>query len=126
MADLDWPETLPLPLQAKYSVADSPNLVRTEMEAGPDRVSQVSKAFISTIAVSWLFTRDQMPTFRGFFDNEINTGADWFNSEMDTGSGIRMHRVRFVNYPTMSRDGNNYLVTAAVETEDREIIWGME
>lgn len=126
MADLTWPETLPLPLQAKYSVADAPNLQRTQMEVGPDRVTQVSKSFVSNIAVAWLFTLDQMPTFRGFFDNEINSGADWFSAEMDTGSGIRAHRVRFTTYPTMSRDGNNYLITAALETEDRDIVWGMQ
>jgi hypothetical protein len=100
-------------------VSDEPNLMRTKMESGPDRVTRIATAYMSKITVSFVMTPQQCIDFRYFYQNGANAGANWFDMPLDTGGGVAQHRVRFVSAPKISRERPHYRVSATLETDER-------
>tara|TARA_R110001583_G_scaffold34551_1_gene115857 strand:- start:11684 stop:12037 length:354 start_codon:yes stop_codon:yes gene_type:complete len=111
-----WP-ALPAPLLTGNGGTNKPNLRRTEMESGPARVARVAAAHLTDLNVSWLFSPAQMTTFMTFFEDDLFSGADWFDIALDSGGGARLHRCRFREGYRFARQGLNYSLTAVLETE---------
>lgn len=91
----DFPATLPNPDSSGYTGSKTQVFIRTEMESGSQRQRQRFTATNQNRAVNWLFTADQMVTFKSFFETDINQGSDFFNINLDLGSGLTLYAARF-------------------------------
>ena len=98
MADPVWPGTLPIPLKAGYGANPESNILETEWESGPNRVSLLSDHDTSVINFQLLLDATQQVTFRDFFRSDCARGANWISMPMDSGIGLSNHRVRLKRY----------------------------
>lgn len=117
MSDPIWPASLPIPLRAGYNANRKLNLIRTEMEGGPIRVSRYSDHNESMINFQLMLDVAQQSTFEAFFDGDCNGGATWISMPIDTGVGISSHRVRFssVSWQSISATHKRLSLLAEVE-----------
>lgn len=117
-----YPDTLPAPIIADYSVTDVPNLAITELQGGPRKREQVSSHFQTTGTASVVLNKDEADTFRSLLALS-NHGASWLtDTPMDTGQGLSMHRIRVSNVRWMVAGfvpGKNWKVSFSYETDVR-------
>lgn len=83
MSLLSYPENLPLPLQADYSINISPNIRRSSMSDGWIRQRKVTSNALNTVSVSFYFDEAEINTFMDFWAS-ISEGADWFLLKLPT------------------------------------------
>ncbi len=119
---MDWPVSLPYPLLQGYSYSFRQPVIRTEMESGPRRASRTSTAYESVISLRFSMNSAEYATFQSFYDNVANTGADWVNIPLSTGSGINMHRCRFMAISVTHVMVDLVNVVCTVEVEDRVLV----
>ncbi|ELP7878118.1 hypothetical protein R1236_002812, partial [Escherichia coli] len=78
MADINWPDSLPLPLADGYTQTPVSPVMRTELGSGR---AIMRRRFVSTpvmISVSWLLSEAQSGTFEDFYYNTLADGVRWF------------------------------------------------
>lgn len=78
MSLVQYPVSLPLPLQADYSYSIAPNVKRSTMSDGWVRQRKVTSNTPNSVNVSFMFTESEYCEFMRFFREDINDGADWF------------------------------------------------
>lgn len=84
-----WPSTLPAP-RTGYNLSPVDQTVRTDMESGAARVRRRTTARNDKVTVNWLFSSDQMATFRAWFEDAttgIAGGSGWFTVTLLLGTG---------------------------------------
>lgn len=114
-----YPSTLPKPLIDGYGGSQDVAFIRTEMEAGSKRQRQRFSAANDQLNVNWLFTFEQMSTFRNFYNSSVNRGSDWFTIELDVGEGFNTFDARFTQAYQYSRvQGNLWNVSANLEVRN--------
>lgn len=83
----NWPDTLPKPKLDGFGIKPQPTVLRTQMESGARYRQRFTNAPID-VDCNFLLTKEQMATFKNFYDNDIHQGADWFlMSGLDIGNG---------------------------------------
>jgi hypothetical protein len=84
-----FPNTLPAPLVAGYSVSPQQQVRRTEMETGAARVRVQSRAYRDMVSLTWKFTYAEFETFRAWFTDMAGAafGSAWFTIALPTGVG---------------------------------------
>ncbi len=83
-----WPDRIPLPLRQGYVLEPKPNVIRTEVEVGPDRARRRSTQAPTEVTVVWEFTQWELMLFQGFFKHKAMEGAAWFGIPLLTTLGI--------------------------------------
>jgi hypothetical protein len=91
-----WPDSLPVPLRADYSLEAGDPTARTDMESGPARVRQRSTRMPDKVPLSFLLDESQMATFRSFWKTDFMHGAAWVTMPIRDGrtAGISQHECR--------------------------------
>lgn len=85
----NWPVSLPKPALSGYSVEPQNAVLKTQMEAGPNRYRKRYTAVPTDIKGRILLNAAQMAIFKTFYQVTINQGADWFVFDgLNTGSGF--------------------------------------
>lgn len=113
-----WPATLPEPLLAGNGVEPRPNVIRTDMEAGPARHRRRSTAVLTRMRVSWLLEPAQMVTFLDWWSDDLHDGVEWFTATLDVGAGDQAFNARFVEpYQAEPRGLGRWVVAGELELE---------
>lgn len=115
----DWPTTFPSPLVSRWSLQPAPLTIRSEMEAGADRVRRVSQQRNDRVGATWVMSLAQFAEFRTWFSSEALDGAAWFNIALQTGQSALCEEsasARFVGSWTANALNSKYIqVTATLE-----------
>lgn len=77
-----------------YAIKPGKALARTEMEAGPARQRRRFTQVPRLIPVTFELTLDELATFEAWFDQQIHSGADWFDTTLLNGKGLSSMRAR--------------------------------
>lgn len=119
-----YPATLPAPLLSGYQANPQDQVVRTQMEVGTARARLRSTAKIDRVTVQWLFTDDQMATFRTWWYQDsasggAATGTSWFTISLPLGqTGLTSVTARFLQ-PYQAEGGAGLLWRVRGELEVR-------
>lgn len=88
-----WPPILPVPLLEGYSATDEPQIIRTSMSSGPQRVSLTSTHYMTAGSASIVLDGTQTDALRNFIAGALAHGANWVDDfPLDTGQGVFEHR----------------------------------
>jgi len=113
MAEI-WPETLPQePLIEEFTGTIQDTVIRTSMDAGPEKMRRRFTATSEYYAVSWVMTKTQFTTFRDFFTNTIAGGSEEF--EMNHPITGETALVRFRKPYRFVPIGAHWKVSAEIE-----------
>ncbi len=113
MADL-WPTTLPQePLVEGFSGTPQNTLIRTSMDAGPEKTRRRFTAASEYYTVSWVMTGAQFTTFRDFFTDTIAGGSEEF--EMNHPITGETALVRFRGPYQFVSTGAHWKISAEIE-----------
>ena len=123
---INYPASLPLPLQTGYDLQTVSPLIRTQMQSGRSRQRRAFTYTPQTVTVSWLFTESQAALFENFFQESLTDGQSWFFAELQSPLGVMPVECRFVDvYNGPSLIGfNKWNVSATLETRDRQTLNG--
>lgn len=111
-----FPIGLPQPTSDGYGGQQDATFIRTEMESGSQRQRQRYTASNEQLTLSWIFTPSDMSTFRQFYNNSINKGADFFTISLDIGEGMVTYDARFTQpYQYNRLSGYLWNVSANIE-----------
>lgn len=94
-----------------------PNVVRSDMEVGPQKTRRIQNTPLFNVAFSVSFAKHRFTEFQLWYRNDINAGTAWFlmNDPMD---GIE-RRFRFVNTELeFSRSANLIRTSFVLEAYD--------
>lgn len=107
MADYTWPATLPSgPLLDQYEEQPPDLTIRTEMEAGPDKVRRRMTDSVRPMKCRFSMTSAQVTILDGFFVTTLSGGASRFNwTHPRTGSSDEF---RFRKRPAYRPEGGGY------------------
>jgi hypothetical protein len=114
-----WPIILPVPSVQGYQGEVSPNVDRTDFDAGEARQRLRYGTAPEQHTVTWKFTPTEMATFVAFHRDEINQGTDYFLMDMHLGEGLQSCNVRFMNgkYQKQPLSGLNWIVSAKLDVK---------
>lgn len=109
-----WPATLPAP--ALNTLKESPpnNVIRTQMDKGPDKVRRRTTANVRPLSFTLKLTPAQVETLDTFFVTTTFSGADEFDyTHPRTGDPVT---ARFVGPPDYSEQ-EGVIYNAAIQLE---------
>lgn len=113
MASIDWPNTLPCPMMAGYSETIIPNVIRSDMDTGPDKVRRRSTAVVTQLTFNLNLTREQSVILDDFYFDTTLSGTLAFNfyhlRKMETVE------CRFVDAPALSSRSGYYIAQIKLE-----------
>jgi len=111
-----WPVTLPQfneILVDTYTEIAPQNVIRTQMDIGPDKLRRRGTAAPELFTGSFHMTSTQVGILRTFFDDTVNYGADAFDSiHPRTTAAIS---ARFTAQPQIARSGADWIVSVGME-----------
>ena len=111
-----WPNSLPAPLLAGYSVKPANNVLRTDMESGAARARPLSRSRLDKVPFSLILMGSQVETFRDFYDNEAGQGSIWFDMFINTGSqNASINRCRFISMNLIMIDRHKWRAVCEIE-----------
>lgn len=116
-----WDGSLPAPLLAGYNSRETPRILKTEMDSGPQRMTLYSghPRLYGSAAMS--VDPAQAAAFRAMYES-ANLGADWITGcPIDTGQGLAAHRVRItsVQYSVQLPPDKKWKIVFTFETDER-------
>jgi len=122
---IKYPNFLPGPLLAGYTLNQQSNLLRSEMDSGQARSRRRFKNVPSIISSTWMFTSEQAGLFEAFIEYGLTGGTAWFEVPIKTAAGIKTGQLRFVSNPlenckTLSPTRWQY--SAKIELKTRPLI----
>lgn len=118
-----WPSSLPVPLRTGYEINPEDPVLRTQMDAGPDRVRRRYTAIPSRIPVRWRFTDAQFALFEAWHKHEALDGAAWFSLSLLNGLSLQTVEARFVKPPKeLLLGGTNWEVSAELEVRELPVM----
>lgn len=111
-----WPTYLPSPLRAGYEINPGDPILRTQMDAGPDRTRRRFTAIPSRIPVGWRFNAGQFALFEAWHKLEALDGSAWFAIDLMNGLGVQSVEAKFTKPPKKTLlGGSNWEVSAELE-----------
>lgn len=96
--NISWPDSLPLPMEADYTIRDVDSRVASSMEAGQFLRRQFASREADCTG-ELLMTKKQAKAFETFFDSELDYGASWFRMPLYNHGTIRWYWVQFAEMP---------------------------
>jgi hypothetical protein len=121
---IEYPKTLPLPLQEGYGMQVGSPLQRTEMESGRARQRRKFSNVPTIIDVAWMMTEGQAQLFEAWFRFSIKDGAEWFECPLRTPMGLKQYVARFTDIysgPTLV-GGSHWRFSARIELRERQTL----
>jgi len=73
-----WPVTLPTQPNGDFSETPPDLLLRSEMDAGPDKVRKRYTAGVREFEVEYKFLPEQMDIWEAFYEDDLDDGANSF------------------------------------------------
>lgn len=129
MADINYPEGLPLPLQDGYGIQHQSPTVNQTSITGRGVPRRRFRAVPSQVSVSWKMNDAQAQLFEGWFaaDAEYGGVADgtlWFNCRLSTPIGLKDYEARFMElYDGPSKVAFNlWKISATLQLKKRQIL----
>ena len=121
---INYPESMPMPLQDGYSVQHASPLLRSQMVSGRARQRRIFTSVPSFANVTFFFEYEsQIQFFEVFFRYKLNDGAEWFNCRIKTPMGTKLYECRFVDiYGPLSLDNEYWQTSAQLEIIERETL----
>lgn len=121
---IEYPKTLPLPLQEGYGMQVGSPLQRTEMESGRARQRRKFSNVPTIIDVVWMMTEGQAQLFEAWFRFSIKDGAEWFECPLRTPMGLKQYVARFTDiYSGPALVGGSYWrFSARIELRERQTL----
>lgn len=115
-----WPSTLPqYPDQQGFSETIRDPVLRTAMDAGPEKARLRYTAVPEQYKMTMHMTKEQRATFVNFYKSSLGYGVDefyWYHPINVDGSGDRITVVcRFTSMYTITADNNEFSVTFSME-----------
>lgn len=122
-----WPDFLPPPTLADYSLKPKSRTVRTDMEAGTARVRRRFTRVPTVTPAQWVFDQAQFGLFEWWFENTIDGGAAWFAGPALNGTGLINVQCRFIDgqggpYEAKPQGGGLWRVSAQLEVDQMPFI----
>lgn len=127
---LDYPHhRLSSPTIGGYGIEPQEGVARTDMDVGTARQRRRWTTTPTIFPVQFKFTRYQLAIFEGWYYNDAQEGAAWFNITLLSGLGLVTHEARFKgpyrSNPWNGSDDANaewWRVTAQLEIRDRPVL----
>ena len=112
-----WPATLPQSLSRRgYEEAEGDNVIRTTVDAGPQKRRPRFTAVVRPLQGTMVFTNAQLETFRTFFKTDAFYGALGFTFPDQRGTGTEI--VVFASPPRWANvGGDNYRISLDLEIQ---------
>ncbi|EEP1482004.1 hypothetical protein HAZ24_004818 [Salmonella enterica] len=127
MADIFFPQDLPMPQQEGYSFQAVSPLKRTALTSGRARQRRAYTSTPTEVNVSWFFETDiQGQLFEAWYKDVISDGAAWFLMKLQTPLGVELYKCRFTDIytgPELSPP-NHWRYSATLELWSRAILEG--
>lgn len=118
-----WPTYLPAPQRRGYEINPGDPTLRTQMDAGPDRVRRRFTAIPSRIGVGWCFSEAQLALFEAWHKYKIADGSAWFTVNLVNGQGSQSVEARFAKPPKkVLLGGSNWDVGAELEVRTMPVM----
>jgi hypothetical protein len=95
--NVEWPNSLPLPLVEGYALTPQEAVLRTDMESGPARQRRRFRQTPTRITVRWLFSEFEFALFEAWYKYHADEGAQWFQITLLGGLGLLPHQARFTS-----------------------------
>lgn len=109
-----WPATLPEPALSTLKESPPNNLIRTQMDKGPDKVRRRTTANIRPLAFTLKLTSAQTEILDEFYTDTTFSGADEFDyTHPRTNASVK---ARFVEPPEYS-ENNAVIYDCAISLE---------
>lgn len=114
-----YPTTLPGPQRDGYGLKVTDPTIRTEMEAGHQRVRRRSVAKHKVVSCTFKFSAAEFQVFDDWFLSESGaaSGAAWFDMPLDINGQIAQHTCRFGGMYEASLEGLRWRVSARIEVQ---------
>ena len=121
---INYPESMPMPLQDGYSVQHASPLLRSQMVSGRARQRRIFTSVPSFANVTFFFEYEsQIQFFEVFFRYKLNDGAEWFNCRIKTPMGTKQYECRFVDiYGPLTLEGEYWQTSAQLEIIERDTL----
>ena len=102
---INFPKTLPYPTVQGYAIKPGEAIVRTEMEAGPERQRRRYTQTPSRITVKWIFNLEQFAVFEAWYKYYAQEGGEWFYITLFNGRLWEISsELEIRDRPTLSED----------------------
>lgn len=110
MASINWPSTLPLPLQEGYKELPPNTSIRTQMDSGPVKVRRRYTAGVRSYNFSMDLTLDEIGALDTFYVDTTRSGTLLFNwTDPRTSASVEARFIKEPEYTSMSNDGRVYI-----------------
>lgn len=113
------------PEQARYSVTDGEETLRTQLDGGKGRYRRDVLNSTSKVTVTWLFGKEQYEYFRAFYKSTTKTASQPFLIDliMDGVDALTEHTAYFVpgKIKLTKVQGLSYSVQAELEVEPADV-----
>ena len=103
MAAIDFPSTLPLPVNSTVGYDETVNTLQINLAKGSPVTTIWSQDNSVTYNVTWRYSEQQLRALLGFYDLILNKGTKWFNMQVQwmvdpSASGGALTRVQECNF----------------------------
>lgn len=122
---IQYPEGLPLPQRDGYGFTPGSALLRTQMQSGRARQRRQYASVPTVAAVRWRLNDVQAQLFESWFEEVLNSGAEWFECPLKTPQGRMLYRARFVDvYTGPTLIGHSWDFEAQLELWEKPVLRG--
>lgn len=129
MAEIDYPEGLPLPLRDDYRLRHQSPTVEAEAITGRSITRRNFRNPPSFVMLRWSFSEAQAQLFEVWYRAEksqggIADGTIWFNCPLQTPIGLKHYEAKFKGmYEDLELFGINHWRTRAIlELKERQVL----
>ncbi|WP_237673836.1 hypothetical protein [Vreelandella profundi] len=91
MANINYPDGLPIPLRADYGLEHTDNVLRTQLGNGRSRKEILHAPGPSEITAKFRMRPGQAQAFEGFYWHTLNSGILKFNMKLLSPLGIQVY-----------------------------------
>lgn len=121
MADLIYPDYLPIPRRSGYGFKHQPSFRKDQMTNGRFRSQRIADRPPSNPSLEWLMSDTQAALFELWFFEALNGGQAWFQMPLRTPlATLETYRCRFQEMydgPHLDDSSNLWRITATLELE---------
>ena len=116
-----WPASLGVPLLVGYNARETPRILATQMESGPQRMTLYSAHPRLFGSASVVIDKPALIDFNTMIENS-RLGTAWIDDvPIDTGLGLALHRARItsVQYSVIKPPDVYWKIIFTFETDER-------
>lgn len=123
MPVISYPSFLPAPDVQGFGYSPQNNKTRTQFESGPARVRRIHRSPTTLFSASNKLTIEQLGVFEYWWASELQDGSQWFELQLNTGSGLQLCQARPVDeYEVKSLSAHVFELTWQLEVRSRPLI----